>query len=190
MRIGIAHPVDPQAEPEFRLRNWPLWLPMAVFAVCLIFAGLFGSGGVPLAPSHVLAANVQPRPVGVIVDNPAITITNAAADTTATPTTSAREAQIEWTFGTVSGTYSTCTVQAKTSYDGSTWLTLGSAVTVAATTGANNAWTLIEQAGTTSVTTSPVSSTAALGFGQLTKFTFACSSYGTAAPVTITAIYR
>jgi hypothetical protein len=36
-----------------------------------------------------------------------------------------------------------------------------------------------------------VSSSAALAFGQQTQFVFACSgSYGTAAPVTITAIYR
>jgi len=40
------------------------------------------------------------------------------------------------------------------------------------------------------VTTATVSSTAALGFGQLTKFTFACSAYGTSAPVTVSVIYR
>ena len=142
-------------------------------------------------PVAVQAANVQPRAQGVIVDNPTITITTATADTTATPTTSAHEAQVFWSFGTVAGTYSTCTVQAKTSYDGSTWLTLGTAVTVTVTSSTNNAWTLIEQIGTTSVTSSAVSSTAALGFGQLTKFTFGCSgTYGTSAPVTITAIYR
>jgi hypothetical protein len=44
--------------------------------------------------------------------------------------------------------------------------------------------------GTTTVTSSTASSTAALGFGQLTKATFACTTYGTTAPVTITAIYR
>ncbi|PYV31870.1 MAG: hypothetical protein DMG22_15285 [Acidobacteria bacterium] len=112
------------------------------------------------------------------------------ADTTATPTTAAREAQINWTFGTVAGTYTTCTVQAKTSVDGTNWLTLGTAASVTATTNSVNQWTLIEQAGTTSVTTSTVSSTAALGFGQLTKFTFACSAYGTSAPVTVSVIYR
>jgi hypothetical protein len=134
------------------------------------------------------AANV--RPVGVVTDTPAIAITNATATTSATPTTSAHEAQVQWTFGTVSGTYSSCTVQAKTSYDGTNYLTLGSPVAVTATTGAVNAWTLIEQLGTNSVTTSTASSTAALGFGQATAFNFSCSSYGTAAPVNISVIYR
>jgi len=134
------------------------------------------------------AANV--RPVGVVTDTPAIAITNATATTSATPTTSAHEAQVQWTFGTVSGTYSSCTVQAKTSYDGTNYLTLGSPVTVTATTGAVNAWTLIEQLGTSSVTTSTASSTAALGFGQATAFNFSCSSYGTAAAVNISVIYR
>ncbi len=135
-------------------------------------------------------ANVQSRPVGAVTDTPAIAITNSTATASATPTTSAHEAQVLWTFGTVSGTYSTCTVQAKTSYDGMNYLTLGSPVTVTATTGAVNAWTLVEQLGTNSVTTSAVSSTAALGFGQATAFSFSCSSYGTAAPVNISVIYR
>ena len=135
-------------------------------------------------------ANVQPRPVGVVTDTPAITIAAAAATSSATPTTSAREAQIQWTFGTVSGTYSSCTVQAKTSYDGVSFLTLGSPASVTVTSNTVNAWTVIEQLGTTSVTTSSVSSSAALGFGQLTEFSFSCSSYGTSAPVSISVIYR
>jgi hypothetical protein len=134
--------------------------------------------------------NVQPRPTGVVVDTPAITIAGATATTTATPTTAAHEAQILWNFGTVTGTYSSCTVQAKTSYDGTNYLTLGSAVSVTVSSNALNAWTIIEQLGTTSVTTSSASSTVALGFGQLTEFTFACSSYGTSAPVAVTVIYR
>jgi hypothetical protein len=136
------------------------------------------------------AANVQPRPVGVVTDTPGITIASAAATTSATPTTSAHEAQVLWSFGTVSGTYTSCAVQAKTSYDGVNYLSFGSPVTVTATTGTLNAWTLIEQLGTNSVTTSTASSTAALGFGQVTEFTFSCSSYGTAAPVSINVIYR
>jgi hypothetical protein len=134
--------------------------------------------------------NVQQRPVGVVTDTPAITITTSAATSSATPTTSAHEAQIQWTFGTVSGTYSGCTVQAKTSYDGVNFLTLGSPAAVTVTSNALNAWTVIEQLGTTSVTTSSVSPSAALGFGQLTEFTFSCSSYGTSAPVSISVIYR
>jgi hypothetical protein len=92
----------------------------------------------------------------------------------------------------VTGTYTTCTAQAKTTYDGSTWLTLGSAVSLTVTTGAVNAWMILEQgASESALTTSAASSTAALGFGQLTKFTFACSGgYGTSAPVTVSVIYR
>jgi len=135
--------------------------------------------------------HVQSQPTGVVTDTPAITIAGATADTASTPTTTAHEAQIQWTFGAVTGTYTTCTAQAKTSYDGSTWLTLGSAASLTVTTGAVNAWTILEQAPTTSVTTSAVSSTAALGFGQATKFTFACSGgYGTSAAASISVIYR
>jgi hypothetical protein len=145
---------------------------------------------VKATPAGPSGTNVQPRPVGVITDTPAITITTAAATSSATPTTSAREAQIQWTFGTVSGTYSSCSVQAKTSYDGTNYLNLGSAATVTATSGAVNAWTIIEELGANSVTTSAVSSSVALGFGQLTEFAFSCSSYGTAAPVAVSVIYR
>jgi hypothetical protein len=153
-------------------------------AYCLLPTAYF----LKAAPAPV---NVQPRPLGVVTDTPAITIAGATADTTATPTTSAREAQIQWVFGTVTGSYSTCTVQAKTSYDGTNYLTLGTAASVTVSSNAVNAWTVIEQLGTTSVTTSTVSSTAALGFGQLTKYTFACSGgYGTSAPVTVSVIYR
>jgi len=157
-------------------------LILVLAAYCVLPAVYFVKAAPP--------ANVQPRPVGVVTDTPAITITTAAATTSATPTTGAREAQVLWTFGAVSGTYTTCTVQAKTSYDGANFLSLGSPVTVTATTGAVNAWTIIEQLGTNSVTTSTASSTAALGFGQVTAFTFSCSSYGTAAPVNISVIYR
>ena len=142
-------------------------------------------------PVHAAGTNVQQRPTGVVTDTPTVTIGGAAATTTSTPTTTAHEAQIQWTFGTVTGTYTTCTAQAETSYDGATWLTLGSAVSLTVTTGAVNAWTILEEVGTGPVTASAVSSTAAMGFGQATKFTFACSGgYGTSAPVTVSVIYR
>jgi hypothetical protein len=134
--------------------------------------------------SHRVAA------LGVILDNPTVAITTTTATTGATPTTGATSAQIQWKFGTVAGSYGTCTVQAKTTYDGTNFLTLGTAASVTATTGTLNAWTLLAQAPTTSVTTGTVSSTAALGFGQLTEYTFACTSYGTSAPVTISVIYQ
>ena len=155
-----------------------------------IFAAAIIGAVLGLAALAGPSANVQPRPVGVVIDTPSITIAGAAASTSATPTTGAREAQIQWAFGTVSGTYSNCAVQAKTSYDGTNYLTLGSAAPVTVSSGAVNAWTLIEELGTGSVITSAVSSTAALGFGQVTEFAFACSSYGTAAPVAVNVIYR
>jgi len=141
-----------------------------------------------------LPARAAPTAIGqpllAVLDSPSITIAAATATSSPTPTAGAHEAQIQWTFGTVTGSYGTCTVQAETSYDGSNYLTLGSAVSVTATSKTINAWTLIEQLGTTSVTSSAVSSSAALGFGQITEFVFACSSYGTTAPVTISVIYR
>jgi len=153
-------------------------------AYCLLPSAYF----VKAAPAPL---DVQPRPVGVVTDTPAITIAGASADTAATPTTSAHEAQIQWSFGTVTGSYSTCTVQARTSYDGTSYLTLGAPASVTVASNAVNAWTVIEQLGTTSVTTSSISSTAALGFGKLTKYTFACSGgYGTSAPVAVSVIYR
>lgn len=164
------------------------YICLLIFALSLLTSLFVLQPRARAAPAG--GVNVQPRPTGVIVDTPTITIAGASATTTATPTTSAREAQIQWTFGTVSGTYSTCTVQAKTSYDGVNFLTLGSAAPVTITSNTVNAWTVIEQLGTTSVTTSSVSSSAALGFGQLTQFAFSCSSYGTSAPVSISVIYR
>jgi hypothetical protein len=147
--------------------------------ICVTAAACLGLGFMGAAPGPT----VTPAR-GAVVSSPTITITTTAADTTATPTSNAHEAQISWVFGTVVGSYTTCTVQAKTSFDGSNYLTLGSAATVTATTGTVNAWTILAQGPTTSVTTSSVSSTAALGFGQLSKFSFACSgAYGTSAPV-------
>jgi len=168
-------------EPGFK---WGLVLLLAVLYAFFLNPRCWPGGG-------GAAANVQQRPTGVVTDTPGITIASATADTTSTPTTSAREAQIQWTFGTVTGSYTTCTAQAKTTYDGTNYLTLGSAAALTVTTGTVNAWTILEQAPTTSVTTSAVSSTAALGFGQRTKFTFACSgAYGTSAPVAVSVIYR
>jgi hypothetical protein len=161
-------------------------ISLAVFAVCVFLA-------ISVLPHSgaSFAVNVQPRPTGVVVDTPTVTIASATAATTATPTTSAHEAQIIWTFGSVSGSYGTCTVQAQTTFDGAAWLTLGSAVSVTVTSGAVNAWTILAQAPISSgVTTGTVSSTAALGFGLESKYIFACSTYGASAPVSISVIYR
>ncbi len=129
--------------------------------------------------------------VGYILDNPTLTIAGAAITSSATSTTGSTAAHVTWVFGTISGTYTGCTVQAKTSYDGTNFLNLGSAAAVTVTSNTINAWDIYQQAPvTTGVTTTAVSSTAAPGFGQLTEYTFACSAYGTSAPVTITVIYK
>lgn len=130
-------------------------------------------------------------PYETITGHPAVTIATAQVDTATIQSTFAHEAQVQFVFGTVTGTYTTCTAQAKTTYDGTTWLTLGTAATLTITSNTVNAWTLIEQLGTTSVTTSAVSATAALGFGQLLKFTINCSgAFGTSAPATVSVILR
>jgi hypothetical protein len=128
---------------------------------------------------------------GYILDNPLLTIAGASISTNPTSTTGATTAHVTWVFGTVAGTYSTCTVQAKTSFDGVNFLNLGSAAAVSVASNAINAWDIYQQAPvTTGVTTTTVSSTAAAGFGQWSEYTFACTAYGTSAPVTITVIYK
>jgi hypothetical protein len=128
---------------------------------------------------------------GYILDNPVLAIAGAGITTNPTSSTGVTTAHVAWVFGTVSGTYTGCTVQAKTSYDGINFLTLGSAASVTVSSNAVNAWDIYQQAPvTTGVTTTTASSTAAAGFGQLSEYAFACSSYGTSAPVTITAIYK
>ena len=128
---------------------------------------------------------------GYILDNPILTIAGATVTTTPTSTTGSTTAHLTWVFGTVSGTYSTCTVQAKTSFDGVTWLNLGTAASLTVTSNAVNAWDIYQQAPvTTGVTTTTVSNTVAAGFGQMSEYTFACAAYGTSAPVTITTIYK
>ena len=70
-------------------------------------------------------------------------------------------------------------------------MNLGSAAAVTVTSNAVNAWDIYQQAPvTTGVTTTTVSGTVAAGFGQFNEYTFACSAYGSSAPVTITAIYK
>jgi hypothetical protein len=128
---------------------------------------------------------------GYILDHPLLTIAGASITTNPTSTTGATTAHITWVFGTVSGTYTSCTVQAKTSYDGVNFLNLGSAASVSVSSNAVNAWDIYQQAAVnTGVTTTTVSGTVAAGFGQYVEYTFACSSYGTSAPVTITVIYK
>lgn len=116
-----------------------------------------------------------------VIDQPGITITTAAATSDPVDTKLTARLNVEFRFGTVSGTYSTCTVQAYTTYNGTNFLTIGSAASITVTSGTVNAWTINAGSGTS------VSATAAQSFGPSTKFGFSCSSYGTTAPVTISA---
>jgi hypothetical protein len=145
--------------------------------------------------AFLASAKVHSEGSAWVVDNPTITIAGATATTSASPSIGSHEAHVQWTFGTVAGSYTTCTVQAKTTYDGSTWLTLGSAESITVTSSTVNAWDIYQVSPSTSAAPTmvldTVSASAALAFGQLTQFVFACSgAYGTSAPVTITAIYR
>jgi hypothetical protein len=126
-----------------------------------------------------------------ILDNPLLAIAGGSTATNPTSTTGATTAHVTWVFGTVSGTYSSCTVQAKTSFDGVNFLNLGSAASITAASNAVNAWDIYQQAPvTTGVTTTTVSNSTAAGFGQWSEYAFACSAYGTSAAVAITAIYK
>jgi hypothetical protein len=147
-----------------------------------------------LRPPQVLADSYSSHrfpAFGYSLDNPLLSITVASITTNPTSVTGATTAHLAWVFGTVSGTYTGCTVQAKTSFDGVNWLNLGSAASITVASNAVNAWDIYQQAPvSTGVTTTTVSNSAAAGFGQLNEYTFACSAYGTSAPVTITAIYK
>lgn len=128
---------------------------------------------------------------GYILDNPSLSIAGASISTNPTSTTGATAAHVTWDFGPVFGTYSGCTVQAKTSFDGVNFLALGGAAAVTVTSGAVNAWDIYQQAPvSTGVTITTPSSSVAAGFGQWSEYTFACSAYGMGAPVAITVIYK
>lgn len=130
---------------------------------------------------------------GYLISNPTVTIAAGSATTTAQPTSGASLAHVEFDFGTVSGSYATCSVQAKTSYDGTNFLSLGSAASVTVSSNAINAWDIMAQvsnASTPAVTVTAPSSTVAVGFGMLTEYVFSCSTYGASAPVSVTAIYK
>lgn len=160
----------------------------ACLAALLLCARWWGN-----APMEVSAASTSIRsPVfGYIVDNPMVNITGAGVTSSSTSVTGITSAQIAWNFGTVTGSYSGCTVQAKTSFDGANWFTLGSAVSVSVSSNAVNAWTILQQAPTSSgVTAVTPSGSAATGFAAQIEYTLACGGYGTRAPVTITAIYK
>jgi hypothetical protein len=110
------------------------------------------------------------------------TVTTVSKDSTPIATTGAHSITFQVKLGTVAGSYSTCTAQAKTTIDGGAspiWLTIGSPASLTVTTGTNNAFTIVEPLAAT------VSATAANGFGRLSKVTIDCGAFGTTAPVTL-----
>lgn len=152
-----------------------------------------------LPTAHLPSVNAQETveirgpAFGFLEASPTIAITTGTATTAAMATTGATTAHVQFAFGTIAGSFTGCTVQAKTSFDGVNFLTLGSAATLTTplTSSLVNAWDIYQQAPvTTGVTVTTPSSSAAAGFGAITEYTFACSGYGTAAPVTVTAIYK
>lgn len=160
-----------------------------LFAAALVFLALPS-----MRPPEVMADSYSSHrfpAFGYILDNPLLTIAGASITTNPTSTTGATTAHITWVFGAITGSYTSCTVQAKTSFDGLNWLNLGGAAALSVTSNAVNAWDVYQQAPvTTGVTTTTVSGTTAAGFGQWSEYAFNCSAYGTSAPVTITAIYK
>lgn len=111
-----------------------------------------------------------------------VNVLAATIDSAPVSTINVHELSVEWTFGTVTGSYTTCTVQPKTTLDGTTYLTLGSAFTVTVSTNRVNAFTVTEPLAAT------VSATAANSFGLNALLTFACSGYGTSAPVALSIV--
>ena len=158
-------------------------------AVALVLTAVWN-----MRPPEVLADSYSSHrfpAFGYILDNPILTIAGASKTTGPTSSAGASAAHVVWAFATVTGTYTSCTVQAKTTFDGVNWLNLGSAAAVTVATNAVNAWDIYQQAPvTTGVTTTTPSNSTAAGFGLSTEFVFACSAYGTSAPVAITAIYQ
>jgi hypothetical protein len=137
-------------------------------------------------PAYYHAVTAAP-----IVSTETFTMTGGTSfNTNLVPSTTAREAVVSLTFGTVSGSFGTCTAQLNTTTDGVHFQTLGAAQSITITSNQVNAWTIIEQAGTTSVTSGAVSGTVALSFGQQSYFAIACSSYGASAPATLSLTYK
>jgi hypothetical protein len=112
--------------------------------------------------------------------HPAMTITTGIADTVPFTTNAASRLNVEFDFGTVAGSYTTCTVQAYTTINGTSYLTIGTARSVTVSTSGIQAWAV--DAGTSA----SVSSTASQSFGTLSFLELVCSGgYGTSAPVTV-----
>jgi hypothetical protein len=101
-----------------------------------------------LRPPEVMADSYSSHrfpAIGYILDNPVLTIAGASITTSPTSVTGSTTAHVAWVFGTVTGSYSGCTVQAKTSFDGVNFLNLGSAASVTVATSAVNAWDIYQR---------------------------------------------
>lgn len=153
-----------------------LWIIAAAFAVSTLLS----------VPAQAFPQRVINPDQQSITDAPTITIAAAPVQSSTTPTAGVAAVQIQMKFGTVVGSYTTCTAQLQTSMDnGTTWLTIGTAPTVTVTSNTVNTWVVFAEIGSTSVVVSAVSSTVALVFGNVSRLSFSCSGYGTSAPVSI-----
>ena len=153
----------------------------------------------PTLASAAPSPSNQIPPSNGVIDSPLITIAGATATSGKTPTSGVGSVRVIWSFGTVLGTYTGCTVQAQSTYDNVNFLNLGGAEPITVTSGTLNAWGIYElplTAGvqfptdSTGIAVTPVSTNVATSFGQAAQFVFACTGYGTSAPANITVIYR
>lgn len=167
--------------PVGKLNNTLNKLALVEFVLFLLFVAFV----IWYKPEPVLAQITNHAvPNQRFTDDQSLTLLAASLDAVPTPSTGATRADIEVKFGTVSGTYTTCTVQLKTTYNGTDFLTIGTASSVTVTSNTINAFTIMGEAPVgTGVTNGAVSGTAALTIGRQVKITAACSGgYGTSAP--------
>ena len=181
-------------------------LPAGWFVVALVALVALEVAGERLrGPAPVLASVNRVSPVGAVIDNPVVSISNGATVTSSTPTSGTSTARVAWNFGAVQGAYSGCTAQAQTSYDGTNFVNLGAAAPLVVASNTLNAWAIFElpltaavvnPADTSGIAVTAVSSGTVPGnfvgssVGALTRFSFSCASYGSSAPVTISVSYR
>jgi hypothetical protein len=163
------------------------------YALCTVAVLLLIRGPVERVVADAYSSHRFPA-FGYIEDSPtfsSVTINGTAATTGATPTSGVARAHISFYFYGTVGTYSGCSVQAQTAYDGINFVNLGSAQSVTVSSGAVNVWDIQAQAASSSgVTVTTPSSSAATSFGQLTQYKISCTTYGTDTYATVKVIYQ
>jgi hypothetical protein len=122
----------------------------------------------------------------------ALTFTASPSYTDAVPSTGMHEAHVELLFSPVAS-FGKPEAQLQTTFDnGTTWLTIGSAVdlTMSALSAELNVFSILAQAPTTSVSTVGPSATVSSGFGQLTRIVYSDQGFDTDVDVSIAILFR